>query len=108
PDNEQTIARNAERVVTARLRDARFFWDADRKSTLESKVERLSTLVFHKNLRTYKHKVERTEKLARKIATQLFGSSEQIGEYAALAARLSKTDLSTDMVREFPELQGIM
>ena len=50
PDNERTIARNAERVVTARLRDARFFWEADRKVTLESRIERLSTLVFHKKL----------------------------------------------------------
>ena len=52
PDNERTIARNAERVVTARLRDARFFWEADRKVTLESRIERLSTLLFHKKLGT--------------------------------------------------------
>src|SRR4029077_18329028 len=50
PDNERSIARNAERVVTARLRDARFFWEADRKLSLESRIERLSTLVFHKKL----------------------------------------------------------
>ena len=52
PDNERTIARNAERVVTARLRDARFFWEADRKSTLESRIDRLGTLLFHKKLGT--------------------------------------------------------
>ena len=56
PDNERTIARNAERVVTARLRDALFFWESDRKSSLESRIERLSTLLFHKKLGTYRDK----------------------------------------------------
>ena len=59
PDNERTIARNAERVVTARLRDARFFWEADRKIALESRIDRLGTLLFHKKLGTYKEKAER-------------------------------------------------
>ena len=59
PDNERTIARNAERVVTARLRDARFFWEADRKATLESRLDRLGTLLFHKKLGTYREKAER-------------------------------------------------
>src|SRR5262249_27491137 len=63
PDNERTIARNAERVVTARLRDARFFWEADRHATLESRIERLGTLLFHKQLGSYKEKAERIEKL---------------------------------------------
>jgi len=108
PDNERTIARNAERVVTARLRDARFFWEADRKLTLESRIERLSTLVFHKKLGTYKEKALRIEKLARWIAKEGFGASEDVASAAGQAARLSKTDLATDMVREFPELQGIM
>src|SRR5215470_11064862 len=108
PDNERTIARNAERVVTARLRDARFFWEADRKSTLESRIERLSTLVFHKKLGSYKDKASRIESLARRIATHGFDASDAIANQAALAARLAKTDLTTDMVREFPELQGVM
>ena len=108
PDDERTIARNAERVVTARLRDARFFWEADRKSTLESKVERLATLVFHKKLGSYKDKSERIEKLARWIAKEGFGASDDVANHAATAARWSKADLATDMVREFPELQGIM
>jgi len=108
PDNERTIARNAERVVTARLRDARFFWEADRKATLESKVERLSTLLFHKKLGTYKDKVSRIETLARWIAKEGFGASDDTANHAALAARLCKADLATDMVREFPELQGVM
>jgi glycyl-tRNA synthetase beta chain len=108
PDNERTIARNAERVVTARLRDARFFWEADRQVTLESRVERLSTLLFHKKLGSYKAKAERIEKLARSIANEELGASDEVAGYAALAARLSKADLTTDMVREFPELQGVM
>ena len=108
PDNERTIARNAERVVTARLRDARFFWEADRKTTLESRIERLATLLFHKKLGTYKEKAERIERLARWIAKEAFGASDEVADYAARAARLAKADLTTDMVREFPELQGIM
>ena len=108
PDNERTIARNAERVVTARLRDARFFWEADRKVTLESRIERLSTLVFHKKLGSYKDKGSRIETLARWIAKDGFGATDDVANQAALAARLAKTDLATDMVREFPELQGIM
>src|SRR5207237_10330817 len=65
PDNERTIARNAERVVTARLRDARFFWETDRKVTLESRIERLSTLLFHKNLGSDKDKALRIAALGR-------------------------------------------
>jgi len=108
PDNERTIARNAERVVTARLRDARFFWEADRKTTLESRVERLATLLFHKKLGSYQEKSARIEKLAHWIARECFEVSEETARSAALAARLAKADLATDMVREFPELQGIM
>src|SRR5215467_9111868 len=73
PDNERTIARNAERVVTARLRDARFFWEADRRQPLESRIERLGTLLFHKKLGSYKEKAERIEKLAEWIARELGG-----------------------------------
>jgi glycyl-tRNA synthetase beta chain len=108
PDNERTIARNAERVVTARLRDARFFWEADRKATLESRIERLATLLFHKKLGSYKDKASRIETLARWIAKDAFGASDETANHAALAARLAKADLATDMVREFPELQGVM
>jgi glycyl-tRNA synthetase beta chain len=108
PDNERTIARNAERVVTARLRDATFFWEADRKTTLESRIDRLATLLFHKKLGTYKEKGERIERLAGWIAKEAFGATDEVAGYAARAARLSKADLTTDMVREFPELQGVM
>jgi glycyl-tRNA synthetase beta chain len=108
PDNERTIARNAERVVTARLRDARFFWEADRKSPLESRIERLSTLLFHKKLGTYKGKAERIERLAEWIAREALGADERTAKHAGQAARLAKADLTTDMVREFTELQGTM
>ena len=108
PDNERTIARNAERVVTARLRDARFFWEADRQSTLTSRLDRLSTLLFHKKLGTYLEKSERIAKLAKWIAREALGADEQVAGYAEQAARLAKADLTTDMVREFTELQGTM
>jgi glycyl-tRNA synthetase beta chain len=108
PDNERTIARNAERVVSARLRDARFFWETDRKTTLESRLERLDTLLFHKKLGSYREKTARIERLARLIASKHFGVGEDLARQAAQAARLSKVDLTTDMVREFTELQGVM
>jgi glycyl-tRNA synthetase beta chain len=108
PDNERTIARNAERVVTARLRDARFFWEADRKVALESRIARLATLLFHKKLGTYKEKAERIERLAGWIAREALGADEATAKHAATAARLAKADLTTDMVREFTELQGTM
>ncbi len=108
PDNERTIARNAERVVTARLRDARFFWEADRKATLESRIDRLGTLLFHKKLGTYKEKAERIERLAEWIAREALGADQDTAKQAAIAARLAKADLATDMVREFTELQGTM
>jgi glycyl-tRNA synthetase beta chain len=108
PDNERTIARNAERVVTARLRDARFFWEADRKTTLEAGLDRLGTLLFHKKLGSYREKTERMERLARRITVDHFGAPDGVAQHAATAARLSKVDLTTDMVREFTELQGKM
>ncbi len=74
PDNERTIARNAERVVTARLRDATFFWEADRKTPFPSRVERLATLLFHKKLGTYQEKAERIAVLAEWIAREALGA----------------------------------
>jgi glycyl-tRNA synthetase beta chain len=94
--------------VTARLRDARFFWEADRRSTLDSRIDRLGTLQFHKKLGSYKEKAERIEQLAAWIAEQAFGASKETAAQAARAARLAKADLTTDMVREFTELQGTM
>jgi glycyl-tRNA synthetase beta chain len=108
PDTERTIARNAERVVTARLRDARFFWEADRRATLESRLDRLDTLLFHKKLGSYRAKAERIAALAKWIATNELRADERIADYAFQAGRLAKADLTTDMVREFTELQGTM
>src|SRR4029078_1802246 len=108
PDNERTIERNAERVVTARLRDARFFWEADRKTTLESRIDRLGTLLFHKKLGTYKEKAERIERLAGWIAREALGADAAEAAPVFTAARLAKADLTTDMFREFTELQGTM
>jgi glycyl-tRNA synthetase beta chain len=108
PDNERTIARNAERVVTARLRDARFFWEADRKTSLDARFDRLDTLLFHKKLGSYKEKVRRIERLAGWIAHDALGASNETAAQAVRAAHLAKIDLTTDMVRELTELQGIM
>lgn len=105
--NDRAIAVNAERVVVARLRDARFFWDADRQIGLEARFERLETVLFHKKLGSYGAKAKRIEALARWIATEIFAAPE-VADAAARAARLAKADLATDMVREFPELQGVM
>jgi glycyl-tRNA synthetase beta chain len=107
PPDDRVIAKNAERVVTARLRDAKFFWDADRKTTLEARLERLDTLAFHKKLGSYRDKAGRIESLARWIAADEFGDQAGAAN-AALAARLAKSDLTTDMVFEFTELQGTM
>jgi glycyl-tRNA synthetase beta chain len=108
PADEHTIARNAERVVTARLRDARFFWEADRTVPLESRIDRLSTLLFHKKLGSYQAKALRLSRLAEWIARDVLHASDETARGASLAARLAKADLATDMVREFTELQGVM
>ena len=107
PQDERVIAKNAERVVAARLRDAKFFWESDRKTTLESRMERLHTVLFHKKLGSYRDKAERIEKLAGTIADEVFGKPGE-REHASRAARLAKADLTTEMVFEFPELQGTM
>ena len=107
PQDERVIAKNAERVVAARLRDARFFWEADRKLPLESRLERLHTVMFHKKLGSYRDKTDRIASLAEWIVTQPFGHPAEAAS-AAKAGLLAKADLTTDMVFEFPELQGTM
>jgi len=107
PQDERVIAKNAERVVAARLRDARFFWDADRKTPLESRLDRLHTVLFHKQLGSYRDKTDRIARLAEWIVRQPFGHPAEAAS-AAKAGRLAKADLTTDMVFEFPELQGTM
>ena len=108
PEKPEVIARNAERVLAARLRDARFFWDEDRKATLESRAARLSTILFHKKLGSYREKAERVAALARWIAQAAFEQPETVASDAERAGRLCKADLGTDMVRELTELQGSM
>ena len=107
PSDERTIAKNAERVVSARLRDAKFFWDADRKAPLESRLDRLHTVLFHKKLGSYRDKTERIARLAEWIAREAFDRPNDAAQ-AGTAGRLSKCDLTTDMVFEFTELQGTM
>jgi glycyl-tRNA synthetase beta chain len=105
--NDRGVATNAERVVTARLRDARFFWDADRKAGLESRLPKLDGLLFHRALGSYRQKAERIEKLAVWLATDVFEQPAS-ADAARRAAKLAKADLATDMVRELTELQGVM
>ena len=105
-ERPELIARNSERVLTARLRDARFFWDEDRKAPLESRIDRLSTILFHKKLGSYKEKADRIAALAAWLAGAL-GHPEAEGN-ARSAGRLAKADLATEMVRELTELQGTM
>jgi len=105
PADERLIAKNAERVVTARLRDAKFFWESDQKAPLEGRLDRLHTLLFHKKLGSYRDKAERISALAEWIARDVLQNTQD-APHAATAARLAKTDLTTEMVFEFTELQG--
>jgi glycyl-tRNA synthetase beta chain len=107
PERPEIIARNSERVLTARLRDARFFFNQDRKTTLESRLDRLSTIAFHKKLGSYREKADRVAALASWIASDAFKRPDA-SAHAERAGRLSKADLATDMVRELTELQGTM
>jgi len=108
PERPEIIARNAERVLAARLRDAQFFWDEDRKTPLESRINRLSTILFHSRLGSYREKADRVSSLARWIAREAFGQPDEVAEQAARAGQLSKADLATEIVRELTELQGTM
>jgi glycyl-tRNA synthetase beta chain len=103
-DGGVEVARGNAKVLSARLNDARFFWEEDRKVTLESRLEKLKGVTFHAKLGTMYERVERIEALAREIAP-LVGADPDL---AAKAARLAKADLGTGMVGEFPELQGVM
>ncbi len=106
PTDASAVIGGNERVVRPRLADAKFFFDQDRKKTLESRVEGLGKVVYHNKLGTQGERVERVRAIAKAIAQQL-GDTKLVAT-ADTAARLAKTDLLTDMVGEFPELQGIM
>jgi glycyl-tRNA synthetase beta chain len=106
PDDASAVIGGNERVVRPRLADAKFFFDQDRKKTLASRVDGLSKVVYHNKLDTQGERMQRVRRLATLIAPQL--GDEALAEQAAQAAELAKADLLTDMVGEFPELQGIM
>ena len=104
PDGGAAIIAGNERVLRARLSDARHFWDLDRRETLKSRVEALRKVTFHARLGSQYDRVGRLARLADHIAKSLDGS----WEHAYHAATLAKADLTTGMVGEFPELQGVM
>ena len=116
PTDTSAVVGGNERVVRPRLADAQFFYNQDRKRTLESRVEGLSKVVYHNQLGTQGDRMQRVCAIARSIATALATNGLQpyaedpkpFVELVASAARLAKTDLLTDMVGEFPELQGTM
>ncbi len=106
PDDASAVIQGNERVVRPRLADAQFFFNQDRKKTLESRVDGLSKVVYHNKLGSQGDRMARVCAIAKAIGQQLGGV--ELADKAVLAARLAKTDLLTDMVGEFPELQGTM
>jgi glycyl-tRNA synthetase beta chain len=106
PADASAVIGGNERVVRPRLADAKFFFDQDRKKPLESRVPGLAKVVYHNKLGTQGERTERVMAIARAIGSKL--GSEDLARFADRAALLAKADLLTDMVGEFPELQGIM
>ena len=106
--NDSEVSRKGnERVLRARLADAKFFWDEDRKVSLNERVSDLEGLVFHENIGSYLNREERIGELAHFISKMLNLSPEKL-KLVKRASRLCKADLLTEMVGEFPKLQGIM
>ena len=103
-DRGRAIVAGNERVIAARLSDAKFFFDHDRKVMLEERVPKLREIVFHEKLGTQYERVQRVRVLAREIA-KLVRADPDLAERAAI---LAKADLTSDMVGEFPELQAVM
>ncbi|MEZ2298860.1 glycine--tRNA ligase subunit beta [Variovorax sp. RCC_210] len=106
PDDASAVIGGNERVVRPRLADAKFFFDQDRKKSLASRVESLGKVVYHNKLGTQGERVQRVMHIARGIAEKL--GDAKVAAQATQAAQLAKADLVTDMVGEFPELQGTM
>ena len=106
PADASAVIGGNERVVRPRLADAKFFFDQDRKKTLASRVAGLDKVVYHNKLGSQGERVARVRAIAQAIGQQLGGAA--LAAQADQAAQLAKTDLVTDMVGEFPELQGIM
>ena len=108
-DPDGLIRHGNERVLRARFNDARFFWDTDQKIPLKNRVEILTAVTFQKDLGSYRAKAERTVELIDKLSADLAAAGAKINSQAALeAGRLAKTDLTTELVKEFTELQGIV
>src|SRR5690606_8533816 len=101
------IAEGNDRVMRARLADARFFYEEDKRANIEERVEKLAGIVFHNRLGTVREKVARMEALSAKIADAL-GLDDATKKHVARAAHLCKFDLVSLMVGAFPELQGEM
>ena len=106
PTDASAVIGGNERVVRPRLADAKFFFDQDRKKTLASRVESLNKVVYHNKLGTQGERMARVRGIAKALGQALGGN--ELAQAADTAAQLAKTDLLTDMVGEFPELQGIM
>ncbi len=105
-DPKGLIVRGNEWVLNARFADARFFWEDDGKQRLEERLPRLGALQFQEKLGDYLRKTGRIQELAERLAARL--GKHELGGHVVKAARLLKTDLVTDMVREFPDLQGVV
>jgi glycyl-tRNA synthetase beta chain len=103
-DPEGLIRQGNERVLRARFNDARFFWNVDQKKKLSDRVPDLSKITFQAKLGSYKDKTDRVVKLAEELASKTRANGNTVHR----AALLSKCDLTTEMVKEFPELQGIV
>ena len=109
PDDASAVIGGNERVVRPRLADAKFFFDQDRKKTLVSRVDGLAKVVYHNKLGTQGERTDRVRAIAKGLAKLLPQGKDAVFIQAVdAAAQLAKTDLLTDMVGEFPELQGIM
>ena len=108
-DAKGLIRQGHERVLEARFRDARFFWETDQKIRFESRLDRLGNVTFQSDLGSYRDKIERMKALGRRLCEDLTGQGTGEGtENLLRALELSKCDLTTEMVKEFPSLQGIM
>jgi len=106
PKDSSAVIGGNERVVRPRLADAKFFFDQDRKKTLESRIAGLDKVVYHNKLYSQGERIEHVRAVAKSIAMKL--GNDKLAIKADQAAMLAKADLETDMVGEFPELQGIM
>ena len=104
PDTQNTIREGNKRVVLARLSDAKFFWDKDKTKNLIKQISKLKEIIFYEKIGTIYDKTQRLRKLAAIISDQLHINKEKI----EIAASITKSDLKSDLVGEYPELQGVM